>query len=161
MIRETTKQDFEVFWPTFESIVKAQETYAFEPNMNFEEAYELWCISSSKSFIFEESGQILGSYFMRPNGVGPSGHICNCGYMVGEMARGKGIARTLCEHSQKIAIELGFQAMQFNSVVSANEIAVSLWQKLGFQIIGTVPSGYLHGRLGYVDTHIMHKQLLT
>lgn len=159
MIRETTKSDFEIFWPTFESIIKAQETYAFEPDMSFEEAYELWCVSSSASFVFEEDKQILGSYFMKANGMGPSNHICNCGYMISENSRGKGIARKLCEHSQQTALKLGFQAMQFNSVVSTNEIAVSLWQKLGYQIIGTVPRAYLHARLGYVDTYIMHKQL--
>ena len=161
MIRETTESDFEKFWPTFESVIKAQETYAFEPDMSFEEAYEYWCVSSSASFVFEENKQILGSYFLKANGMGPSNHICNCGYMISENSRGKGIARKLCEHSQQTALKLGFQAMQFNSVVSTNEIAVSLWQKLGYQIIGTVPRAYRHGRLGYVDTYIMHKQLQT
>jgi ribosomal protein S18 acetylase RimI-like enzyme len=98
---------------------------------------------------------------MKTNGMGPSNHICNCGYMISENSRGKGIARKLCKHSQQTALKLGFQAMQFNSVVSTNEIAVSLWQKLGYQIIGTVPRAYRHGRLGYVDTYIMHKQLQT
>lgn len=159
MIREMTKEDFAVFWPCFESVIKAQETYAFDPEMNFEEAYQLWCATPLKAFVFVEGGQVLGSYYIRANGMGPSNHICNCGYMVTEAARGKGIARQLCEHSQQIAIELGFEAMQFNSVVSTNAVAVKLWQKLGYQIIGTIPQAYRHKQQGYVDSYIMHKQL--
>ncbi|MDW6005007.1 GNAT family N-acetyltransferase [Vibrio mangrovi] len=159
MIREITEQDFTVFWPCFQSVIQAQETYAFEPDMTFEQAYQLWCTTPLKTFVFAEDDKILGSYYIRPNGVGPSRHICNCGYMVAESARGKGIARKLCEHSQQTALELGFKAMQFNSVVSTNEIAVTLWQKLGFNIVGTIPSAYHHARLGYVDSYVMHKQL--
>ena len=159
MIREMNPRDFEIFWPTFSEIVKAQETYAFEPDINFEKAYDLWCETPERTFVFEENDQILGSYFIKPNGMGPSKHICNCGYMVEPQSRGKGIAHKLCEHSQLVAIELGFKAMQFNSVVSTNKVAVSLWQKLGFSIIGTIPKAYLHKKLGYVDSYIMYKQL--
>jgi GNAT superfamily N-acetyltransferase len=159
VIKEITQTDFEDFWPTFQSIIQAQETYAFEPDLCFEDAYDLWCISPLKTFVFKEYGHILGSYYLKANGMGPSRHICNCGYMVSEFARGKGIAKTLCQHSQQIARELGFRAMQFNAVVSSNKIAVSLWQKLGFSIVGTIPEGYLHRRLGYVDSYVMHKKL--
>jgi RimJ/RimL family protein N-acetyltransferase len=161
MIRAITRSDFEAFWPCFESVIKAQETYAFDPDMSFEEAYQLWCVRPLKTFVFEENGQILGSYYIKPNAMGPGDHICNCGYMVSESARGKGIAKQLCRHSQEIAIDLCFEAMQFNSVVSSNEVAVSLWQKLGFRIIGTIPDAYRHGRFGYVDCYIMYKQLRT
>lgn len=159
MIREMTRSDFESFWPCFESIIKAQETYAFDPKMNLEQAYELWCELPEKTFVFVNGGEVLGSYYIKPNGMGPSDHICNCGYMVTTAARGRGIARQLCEHSQQIAIELGFEAMQFNSVVSSNEVAVNLWQQLGFEIIGTIPRAYRHCKLGYVDSYIMYKKL--
>ena len=79
--------------------------------------------------------------------------------MVSPQSRGKGIARRLCLHSQQVAIELGYSAMQFNSVVSSNEIAVNLWKKLGYKIIGTIPNAYKHKKLGFVDSFIMHKQL--
>ncbi|MFL3645429.1 MAG: GNAT family N-acetyltransferase, partial [Cellvibrionales bacterium] len=38
--------------------------------------------------------------------------------MVKAALQGQGIAKRLCEHLQVIAKELGFEAMQFNSVVS-------------------------------------------
>ncbi|MET1256418.1 GNAT family N-acetyltransferase [Aliikangiella maris] len=159
-IREMTRQDFESFWPCFQSIIQAQETYAFDPDMSLNNAYTLWCESPLKSFAYIENDKVLGSYYIRANAAGPSKHISNCGYMVDQQARGKGIATRLCEHSQQIAIESGFTAMQFNSVISTNDVAVKLWQKLGFAIIGTIPNAYYHKRLGLVDSYIMHKVLV-
>jgi len=160
-ISEITKDDFEVFWPVFKDIVSAQETYAFDPKINFENAYHLWCLAPLKSYVIKENDTILGSYYIRANAAGPSAHISNCGYMVNPQSRGKGIAGKLCLHSQQIAIELGFSAMQFNAVVSSNKIAIALWQKLGFDIIGTIPNAYNHRKLGFVDSFIMYKQLVT
>ncbi|MBQ4849304.1 GNAT family N-acetyltransferase [Pseudoalteromonas sp. MMG012] len=159
MIRIMTKSDFVEFWPTFEAIILAQETYAFSPNMNCDEAFSLWCESALVAFVFEEKGKILGTYYLKANGMGPSSHISNCGYMVSADARGKGIARQMCIHSQEVAVEKGFSAMQYNSVVSSNQVAITLWQKLGYNIIGTIPNGYCHGQLGYIDSYIMYKQL--
>lgn len=158
-INEITKDDFKSFWPIFKNIVLEQETYAFDPDIDFETAYNLWCEIPEKTFVIKEDDIILGSYYIKKNAAGPSSHISNCGYMVSPKARGKGIAKTLCNHSQKTALELGYLAMQFNSVVSTNEIAVNLWKKLGYDIIGTIPKAYNHKRLGYVDSFIMYKQL--
>lgn len=159
-ISEITKSDFELFWPVFKAVVSAQETYAFDPEMDFASAYQLWCLSPQKTFVMKENGVILGSYYIKANASGPSSHISNCGYMVSPESRGKGVARQLCLHSQQIAVELGYSAMQFNSVVSSNEIAVNLWKKLGYKIIGTIPNAYQHKKLGFVDAYIMHKQLI-
>ncbi|MFQ3251482.1 MAG: ribosomal protein S18 acetylase RimI-like enzyme [Glaciecola sp.] len=161
MIKEISKLDFESFWPTFLYIIQAQETYAIDPDLNLEQAFSLWCELPLKSYVYVENDTVLGTYYLKQNAMGPSSHICNCGYMVSNEARGKGIARQLCEHSQNIALDLGFDAMQFNSVVSTNKIAISLWEKLGFSIVGTVPKAYKHGQLGFVDSYVMYKWLRT
>lgn len=158
-IRPLEKADFEQFWPEFFKIIQAQQTYAFDPTMSFEEAYTLWCETPLKTFVAESQGVVLGSYYLKANAMGPSAHICNCGYMVSESARGQGLARILCEHSQRLALDLGFTAMQFNSVVSTNTVAVRLWEALGFKIIGTIPQAYQHKSFGLVDSYIMHKSL--
>ena len=49
--------------------------------------------------------------------------------------------------------------MQFNFVVSTNERAVQLWQRLGFEIVGRLPGAFHHSKLGYVDALVMFKQL--
>ncbi|CCN50465.1 putative Acyl-CoA N-acyltransferase [Vibrio nigripulchritudo MADA3029] len=155
-----TRQDFELFWNTFQEIVRAEETYAFDPDITFEDAYSLWVENTTATFVFKENGTVLGSYYLKPNAAGPSNHICNCGYMVASSARGKGLATQMCLHSQAHAKKSGFLAMQFNSVVSTNESAVKLWEKLGFNIIGVIPDAYRHKKKGFVSSYIMHKALI-
>jgi len=41
--------------------------------------------------------------------------------MVSSKARGKGLATDMCEHSQKVAVGLGYKAMQFNFVAASND----------------------------------------
>jgi ribosomal protein S18 acetylase RimI-like enzyme len=79
--------------------------------------------------------------------------------MVHPDQRGKGIGGDLCRHSLQIAKVLGYRGMQFNLVVSTNTGAVALWQRLGFRIIGTIPGGFKHQKLGYVDAYIMFREI--
>ncbi len=158
-IKLISKQDFQVFWPTFQEIILAEETYAFEPGMDLNSAFEAWCKKPQETYAIKDEEMVVGSYYIKPNSTGPSSHVCNCGYMVAPQSRGKGIARKLCLHSQERAITLGYKAMQFNAVVSTNLVAVNLWKKLGFEIVGTVPKSYRHKKLGFIDTFVMHKWL--
>jgi ribosomal protein S18 acetylase RimI-like enzyme len=58
-----------------------------------------------------------------------------------------------------VAIELGYEAMQFNFVASTNKSAVQLWQKLGFRIVGRLPGAFKHPRQGNIDALVMYKWL--
>ncbi len=49
--------------------------------------------------------------------------------------------------------------MQFNLVVSTNEVAVRLWKKHGFVTVGTLPGAFQHKVQGYVDAYVMFKPL--
>jgi ribosomal protein S18 acetylase RimI-like enzyme len=80
--------------------------------------------------------------------------------MVAPDARGQGIGRAMAEHCLSEARLLGFRAMQFNFVVSTNDAAVRLWQKLGFKIVGTLPGAFYHPEKGYVDVYAMYRSLL-
>ncbi|MNK15425.1 Acetyltransferase (GNAT) family protein [compost metagenome] len=79
--------------------------------------------------------------------------------MVNPKFHGRGTGKLLCEHSLRFAKDKGFLGVQFNIVVSTNEGAVKLWQKFGFDIIGTTPKAFRHKTLGLVDTYIMYKDL--
>jgi ribosomal protein S18 acetylase RimI-like enzyme len=158
-IRPMTAADFDGFWPTFQAVVQAQETYAYAADLTYEQAVHLWLEYPLHTLIAEEDGVLLGSYYLKANASGPGGHVSNCGYMVSQAARGRGVARLMCEHSQQLALESGFSAMQFNSVVATNEVAVALWQKLGFAVVGRLPRAYRHARLGLVDCLVMYKWL--
>jgi L-amino acid N-acyltransferase YncA len=158
-IREATEADFAAIWPIFEEIVSAGETYAYSRTTTKDEAMHIWMQVPEKTFVVLVDGQILGTYYLKPNQAGPGGHVCNCGYMVSSTAEGRGLAIAMCEHSQKMALELGYKAMQFNFVASTNEGAVRLWNKLGFETIGLLPKAFLHPTKDYVDALVMYKWL--
>lgn len=159
MIRKAKKEDWDSIWPIFQEVVQAADTYAYEPNTTKEQAEVIWLEYPRATYVFEEDGKILGTYYIKTNQAGPGDHVCNCGYMVSSAARGKGLATLMCEHSQRVALELGYKAMQFNFVASSNEGAVYLWEKLGFKIVGRLPGAFNHPQKGYVDALVMFKWL--
>ena len=158
-IREATKKDFDSTWPIFHEIVKAGETYAYSTDTTKDQALRIWLDSPRKTYVVEEDSNILGTYYLKTNQAGPGDHVCNCGYMVSSSARGRGLATVMCEHSQAIAKDLGYKAMQFNFVASSNEGAIRLWSKLGFKTVGCLPKAFSHPALGYVDALVMYKWL--
>lgn len=158
-IREAKKEDWSAIWPIFHEIVSAGETYAYEVDTNREQAEEIWLDEPRKTYVFEEGNEILATYFIKTNQAGPGNHVCNCGYMVSPVARGRGLATSMCEHSQKMAVELGYEAMQFNFVASSNDGAVRLWTRLGFDTVGRLPNAFRHPAKGYVDALVMFKWL--
>lgn len=158
-IREANEKDFDEIWPIFDEIVSAGETYAYSQDTTKEQALNIWLKVPRKTFVFEENGKILGTYYLKTNQAGPGSHVCNCGYMVSSKARGRGLATSMCEHSQEVAKQLGYNAMQFNFVASSNEGAVRLWTKLGFETVGKLPKAFNHPSKGYIDALVMYKWL--
>lgn len=158
-IREAVKEDFDSIWPIFREIVTAGETYAYAVDTTKEQAFQIWIEAPRKTYVFEEKGRIVGTYFLKTNQAGPGNHVCNCGYMVASTARGRGLATAMCEHSQNVARALGYKAMQFNFVASSNAGAVRLWSKLGFETVGCLPKAFNHPTQGYVDAIVMYKWL--
>ncbi len=158
-IRKCRQEDRDAIWEIFSRIVSSGDTYAYDPNISKDDALKEWLEKPLATYVAIENDKIIGTYFIKQNQPGLGGHVCNCGYMVSEEARGKGVATLMCEHSQEAAHKFGFKAMQFNLVVATNEGAVRLWQKLGFGIAGTLPKAFAHQKLGFVDAHVMYKWL--
>ena len=158
-IREAKKEDFDAIWPIFREVVAQGDTYAYSRDTTKEQAFNLWMEIPRKTFVIEDGAKTEGSYYIKTNQAGPGKHVCNCGYMVSSNARGKGLATKMCEHSQIVAREMGYKAMQFNFVASTNENAVRLWTKLGFDIVGELPKAFNHPDIGFVDALVMFKWL--
>ena len=158
-IRIALEEDFDQIWEIFHQIVSAGDTYAIHINTNKKEAHQIWIEQPQKTYVCVEKNKVLGTYYIKQNHGGGGGHVCNCGYMVDMESGGKGLGTMMCKHSQIIAKELGYKAMQFNLVLSSNKHAVSLWTKLGFDIVGKIPNAFDHPKIGYVDALIMHKCL--
>jgi ribosomal protein S18 acetylase RimI-like enzyme len=160
-IRPARPGDHDAIWMILEPVIGAGETYALPRDMSREAALAYWTSAEKATFVAEDAtGVLLGTYYLKANQIGGGAHACNCGYVTAEAARGKGVAGMLCAHSQDEARARGFTAMQFNLVVSTNEGAVRLWQKLGFEIAGTLPKAFDHPAQGLVDAHVLYKLLV-
>ncbi len=158
-IRKVRLADYDEVWEIFNKVIETGDTYVFSPNTPKEDLKKHWFADYMQTFVAIEGDTILGTYILKPNQIGLGNHIANCSYMVHPMAQGKGIGKLMCAHSIQVAKDSGFKAIQFNIVVSTNKGAVKLWEKFGFDIIGTTPNGFKHQILGLVDTYIMYKKL--
>jgi len=158
-IRPATEADWPAIWELFRAVTAAGDAFAYDADTPEAVARKWWFDPPAVPFVLAEDGRILGTYYVRPNQPGRGDHVANAGYIVAEVARGRGLASRLCGHSLDTATRLGYRAMQFNFVVSSNEAAVRTWQKHGFEIIATLPDAFRHAALGFVDVFVMCRQL--
>jgi ribosomal protein S18 acetylase RimI-like enzyme len=159
LIRERNQSDSDAVWKILEPVIRGADTYTLPREMNRQEALAYWNAQGHEVFVAEENAEILGTYYLRANQKGGGAHVANCGYMTAPWASGRGIARAMCQHSLERAKARGFRAMQFNFVVSSNERAVRLWERMGFEIVGRLPAAFMHPMLGPVDALVMYRNL--
>jgi hypothetical protein len=79
--------------------IRAGATYALDPAMREADALAYWCAPDKETFVAEEEGRIVGTYYLRANQPGGGAHVCNCGYMTHPEAAGRGIAAAMAGHS--------------------------------------------------------------
>src|SRR6267378_3141288 len=158
--RASLPVDADFVWAILEPTIRAGETYTLPRDMSREEALDYWFAPRHEVFVAEDDARILGTYFLQPNQQGGGAHVANCGYVTAPWATGRGVARAMCAHSLERARERGFQAMQFNFVVSTNERAIALWHSFGFEIVGRLPGAFHHPAAGFVDALVMYRSLL-
>lgn len=149
----------DALWALLEPTFRAGDTYAIDADISRADALAYWTGAPRRAFMVEEDGQVLGTYYVTPNQKGGGRHVCNCGFVTGPAARGKGIARTMLAHALDTAKEIGFYAMQFNFVVSTNTRAIDIWKRAGFDVVGTLPGAFNHPEAGLVDAYVMYKVL--
>jgi len=159
LIRAAKPDDVAAIWSIIRPIIRSGEAYALDSDMSERDALNYWLGPDKETYVAEDDGSIVGTYYIRANQPGGGKHVCNCGYMTDASAMGRGVARRMCEHSLAQAKRRGFKAMQFNFVVSTNERAVRLWTSLGFEIVGRLPLAFHHPQLGFVDALVMFKTL--
>ncbi|MEV4482036.1 GNAT family N-acetyltransferase [Micromonospora coxensis] len=160
IIREFVATD----WPGVEAIVAqvvaAGDTFPYDPAWPAEVLREVWVEAPpGRTVVAVDGDQVLGTAKMGPNRPGPGRHVSTASFMVAADARGRGVGRALAEDALAWARTQGYAAMQFNAVVESNEVAVRLYQRLGFAVIGTVPESFAHPQRGRVGLHVMHRFL--
>jgi len=158
-IRPATDADKPAIWSILKPVIRAGETYALPRDIEEAEAMAFWFGRNNETFVATENGEIVGTYFLRPNQAGGGDHVANCGYVTAAKAQGRGVGRHMLEHSLAGAKERGFRAMQFNFVVSTNERAIGIWKANGFGEVGRLPLAFRHPTLGLVDALVMYRQL--
>ncbi len=159
IIRLAEQQDADAIWMLLQPVFAAGDTYAIDPAISRDDALAYWMDQPAACYVVQTDAGIVGTYYIKTNQQGGGAHVCNCGYIVGADARGQGVAAALCRASQTQARDLGYRAMQFNFVLDSNQGALHLWQKLGFDIVGTIPKAFDHPQLGLIASHVMFKWL--
>ena len=159
LIRPAEPRDAEAVAAILLPVIREGATYALDRDMSEAAALDYWTAPDKETFVAEDAGTIVGTYYLRANQAGGGNHVCNCGYMTSAAATGRGVARRMAAHSLDHARSRGFRAVQFNFVVSTNTRAVALWQSLGFDVVGRLPDAFAHPALGDVDALVMYRAL--
>lgn len=159
LIRAPNPSDHDAIWAMLEPVLRAGEILAMPRDFGRDQALALWLDPERTVRVLEENGVILGIFYIRANQQGGGSHVANAGYVTATQARGRGIARHMCAASLALARTQGYRAMQYNFVISTNNLAVELWQAMGFAIVGRLPAAFDHPGQGLVDAYVMHRIL--
>lgn len=149
-LRQFKKEDIKEMTHIWNQVVEEANAFPQEDPFSPETA-ENFFAGQTYTGVAEADGKILGLYILHPNNVGRCGHLSNASYAVSKSVRGQHIGKQLVRDCMEKAKDLGFKVLQFNAVVASNEGALRLYDRLGFQRLGTVPGGYRRGDGSYED----------
>ena len=158
-LRPVTARDADAIWRIFQQVVAAGDSYVFAADTTRDDAEAYFLGPGITTFVAELDGQVTGFYKLIPNRRDRGAHVANASFMVDPAMAGRGIGQALGRHCLQEARDRGYEAMQFNFVVSTNTPAVALWQQLGFQIVATLPRVFRHATRGDVDAYVMYRSL--
>lgn len=161
-VRPATPEDWPAIWPIVDAVIQAGQTYAYPADLTIDSGRAIWMEEAPGHTVVaidDDSGDIVGTAKMGPNRPAQGSHIGTASFMVAPSARGQGVGRILGDYVVAWHQSAGYRGIQFNAVVETNNAAVTLWESLGFAIIGTVPGAFDHPKLGYVGLHVMYRPL--
>lgn len=159
-IREARDDDWPSIWAIVSEVLAEGDTFTYDPDMSEDEARAKWLAPAPwHTTVAVDGHQVRGVATWGPNQAGPGAHISNANFVVAADARGGGFGRAIVEDTIERARADAYTGMQFNGVVETNTHAVGLYERLGFEIIGTVPGAFQHPRLGRVGLHVMYLEL--
>ncbi len=158
-LKPFAQEDEAKLYKNYQDVVDSGTQFPYECSSIQGFYLEFFGLKSQVYVAHSFEGEVIGGFFIKPNFSGRSDHIANAAYMIKNTHRGKGIGTLLVKASLEIAKDLGFRAMQFNMVLSQNLIALKLYQKLGFNIIGTIPRAIRSSDGSYQQAYILHRDL--
>lgn len=158
-IRDFRPEDQADLWAILKPVFRAGETYAIDPDISEPDALAYWTGADAGCYVIEDETGLLGTYYIKTNAAGGGSHVCNCGFVTGPGAAGKGVARAMLSDALTRAKGQGYKAMQFNFVLSNNTRAVDIWHRAGFETVGRLPKAFNHPKDGMIDALVMFKTL--
>lgn len=168
-IDETPKNIVNEIFKLFNEIIDQGTTYVQEENVNMEEFLNYYFphfvgvmfkglikeedrLNKDLKIDINEDNEFLGCFYIKPNYIGRSKHICNAGFLVKFNQRGKSCGSVMGRNYLKWAPLLGFKSSVFNLVYESNVASCRIWDNLGFKRIGRIPkAGRLKGESELVD----------
>ena len=142
-IREYTQDDVKDMIEIWNEVVENGVAFPQEELLTMETGKEFFGSQTySAVAIDKETGKIYGLYILHPNNVGRCGHICNASYAVSSKSRGLHIGEKLVKDCLVQGKRCGYRVLQFNAVVASNIHARHLYERLGFEQLGIIPSGF-------------------
>lgn len=160
LIRDYREDDWDRVWPIVREVVRAGDTFTWDPAMDEDEARRTWVARPpGHTVVAEDGAEILGTAVTGPNRSGPGAHVATASFMVSAAARGRGVGRAMVRDVLARARRDGYAGMQFNAVAASNEYAVAMYEQEGFAIVGTVPGAFRHPTRGRVGLHVMYVEL--
>lgn len=135
----------------FNYIVEEGQTYPFDQKFSYEE-FTTYLFEHFAAILVEGeynsewdnqtqefwSEKFLGYFYVKPNYVGRSSHVCNGGFAVNHRRRGLGLGKEMGQKYLQYAPRLGYVYSVFNLVYETNVASWKIWDSLGFERTGYV-----------------------
>lgn len=153
----------EAFQNLYALIVEEGNSYPHQHSLDQQGIWDYWFEGKSTIGAFLTSprlqSELVGGFYLKPNWPGRARRIANAGFMVAPGWRNKGLGWLLGATMLGYAKFLGYHGVIFNLVFTQNQIARSLWIKLGFAELGIIPSAIANDDGTYQDGIIMFRSL--
>ncbi len=151
-VRSYTEKDIPAMTEIWNEVVREGKAFPQEECLTRETAVPFFAGQTCCGVAEDtETDTLYGLYILHPNNVGRCGHISNASYAVTGGSRGKHIGEMLVRDSMAQAKLHGYRVLQFNAVVADNLAARHLYEKIGFQQLGTISGGFRMEDGSYVD----------
>lgn len=141
-VRKYKESDIEDMIRIWNEVVEDGIAFPQEELLTVESGKQFFAAQTHCGVAEDADGNIYGMYILHPNNVGRCGHICNASYAVSRASRGLHIGEKLVMDCLAQGKAYGFGVLQFNAVVATNIHARNLYERLGFQQLGTIPKGF-------------------
>lgn len=157
----------------FNHVIEEGKTYPFA-NLHTYDEFNKYLFEGFVAILVDESystewdnqtqefwhSHFLGYFYIKPNYVGRSSHVCNGGFVVNHRRRGLGLGKELGRKYLHYAPRLGFVYSVFNLVYETNVASWKIWDSLGFERIGYIKNvAVLRGVPNLVGAYVYGKDL--